>query len=90
MVTIVLALREDHMVDAYGKVRESRSGLEKLLEIIPGWSGYQERQNRRKADQVLRQTLAEKLAAQRRSLMWRRVSLSPTARSNLWTMWAAR
>ncbi len=56
------------MVDAYGKVRESRSGLEKLLEIIPGWSGYQERQNRRKADQVLRQTLAEKLAAQRRKL----------------------
>lgn len=56
------------MVDIYGKVQESRSGLEKLLSIIPGWSGYQERQNRRKADQIMRQTLAEKLAAQRRKL----------------------
>ncbi|MCX7681291.1 MAG: hypothetical protein N2508_04890 [Anaerolineae bacterium] len=56
------------MVDVYRKVQEGRSGLEKLLDIIPGWSGYQERQNRRKADQVLRQVLAEKLAAQRRKL----------------------
>ena len=56
------------MIDAYGKVQESRSGLEKLLDIIPGWNGYQERQNRRKADQVLRQTLAEKLSTQRRKL----------------------
>jgi len=56
------------MVDTYGKVEDSRTGLEKLLDIIPGWGGYQERQNRRKADQVLRQTLAERLAAQRRNL----------------------
>lgn len=56
------------MVDTYGKVQDSRTGLEKLLDIIPGWGGYQERQNRRKADQVLRQTLAEKLTAQRRNL----------------------
>jgi hypothetical protein len=56
------------MVDTYGKVQDSRTGLEKLLDIIPGWGGYQERQNRRKADQVLRQTLAEKLSNQRRNL----------------------
>jgi hypothetical protein len=56
------------MVDTYGKVQDSRTGLEKLADVIPGWGGYQERQNRRKADQLLRQTLAEKLAAQRRSL----------------------
>jgi hypothetical protein len=56
------------MVDTYGKVQDSRTGLEKLADIIPGWGGYQERQNRRKADQLLRQTLAEKLAAQRRNL----------------------
>ncbi len=56
------------MVDSYGKVQESQSGLEKLLAKIPGWGGYQERQNRRKADQILRQTLAEKLAIQRRNL----------------------
>jgi hypothetical protein len=56
------------MVDTHGKVQESRTGLEKMLDIIPGWGGYQERQNRRKADQLLRQTLAEKLATQRRNL----------------------
>jgi hypothetical protein len=56
------------MTDTFGKVQESRTGLEKLLDIIPGWGGYQERQNRRKADQLLRQTLAEKLTAQRRNL----------------------
>lgn len=56
------------MVDSYGKVQDSRTGIEKMLDVIPGWGGYQERQNRRKADQVLRQTLAEKLAGQRRNL----------------------
>ena len=56
------------MGDVYDKVRDSRTGLEKLLDFIPGWSGYQERQTRRKADQLLRQTLADKLADQRRRL----------------------
>ena len=56
------------MVDPLGKVEESKSGLEKLLEKIPGWGGYQERQSRRKADQLLRQTLADRLATQRRNL----------------------
>jgi len=56
------------MGDVYEKVKEERTGLEKLLDFIPGWSGYQERQTRRKADQLLRQTLAEKLADQRRRL----------------------
>jgi hypothetical protein len=56
------------MGDTFEKVKDSRSALEKLLDVIPGWGGYQERQNRRKADQVLRQTLAEKLADQRRKI----------------------
>jgi hypothetical protein len=56
------------MGDIFEKVKDSRFALEKLLDIIPGWGGYQERQNRRKADQVLRQTLAEKLLEQRRRL----------------------
>jgi multidrug efflux pump subunit AcrA (membrane-fusion protein) len=42
--------------------------LEKLLDIVPGWNGYQDRQTRRKADQVLRQQLASKLAQQRARL----------------------
>ena len=56
------------MGDIYEKVQDSRTGLEKLADVIPGWGGYQERQNRRKADQLLRQTLAEQLAGQRRNL----------------------
>jgi len=56
------------MGDIYEKVKDSRTALEKLTDFIPGWSGYQERQTRRKADQLLRQTLAEKLADQRRRL----------------------
>ncbi|MBE9506406.1 MAG: hypothetical protein IMY86_00015 [Chloroflexi bacterium] len=56
------------MGDIYEKVKDSRTALEKLTDFIPGWSGYQERQTRRKADQLLRQTLAEKLAAQRKRL----------------------
>lgn len=56
------------MGDIFTKVQEGRTGLEKLSSIIPGWSGYQDRQNRRKADQLLRKTLAEKLADQRRKL----------------------
>jgi len=56
------------MGDIYEKVSEGRTWLEKLTDFIPGWSGYQERQTRRKADQLLRQTLAAKLADQRRQL----------------------
>ncbi|MBN1814343.1 MAG: hypothetical protein JXA14_21060 [Anaerolineae bacterium] len=54
--------------DIFGKVKDSRNLLEKLGSIIPGWKGYQERQERRKADQLMRQTLAEKMAAQRKRL----------------------
>ena len=56
------------MGDIYEKVKDSRTALEKLTGFIPGWGGYQERQTRRKADQLLRQTLAEKLAGQRQRL----------------------
>ncbi len=56
------------MGDIYEKVKDSRTALEKLTGFIPGWGGYQERQTRRKADQLLRQTLAEKFAGQRQRL----------------------
>jgi len=56
------------MGDIYEKIKDSRTALEKLTNFIPGWGGYQERQTRRKADQLLRQTLAEKLAGQRQRL----------------------
>ena len=56
------------MGNAYEKVTEGQTALEKLLGKIPGWGGYQKRQNRRKADQVLRGALSTQLAAQRRRL----------------------
>ena len=54
--------------DIFEKVKGSRNLLEKLGSKIPLWKGYQERQERRKADQLMRQTLAEKMAAQRKRL----------------------
>jgi hypothetical protein len=54
--------------DIFGKVKDSRNIVEKLGSIIPGWKGYQERQERRSADQLMRQTLAEKMTAQRKKL----------------------
>ncbi len=56
------------MPDIYDKVEEGRTALEKLTDFIPGWKGYQERQTRRKADQVLRRTLAKQLGDQLRGL----------------------
>jgi hypothetical protein len=47
------------MGDIFEKVKDSRTLLEKLTDFIPGWGGYQERQTRRKADQAMRQTLAD-------------------------------
>ena len=54
--------------DIFEKVKEDRNLLEKLGSVIPGWKGYQERQERRSADQLMRQTLAEKMTAQRKRL----------------------
>ena len=54
--------------DIFEKVKGSRNLLEKLGSIIPVWKGYQERQERRNADQLMRQTLAEKMTAQRKRL----------------------
>jgi len=67
------------MGDIFEEVKDSRTALEKLLDIIPGWGGYQERQNRRKADQVLRQTLAESLESCARR--WPRVWLASAGSS---------
>ena len=56
------------MAEAFDKVQSGRSGIGKLLDIIPGWGGYQKKQTRRKADQAMRQVLAEKLTIQRKRL----------------------
>lgn len=56
------------MVDIYGKAEEQRNALQKVIDSIPGWGGYQKRQRRREADKLLRQMLADKLGEQRRRL----------------------
>ena len=56
------------MDDIYGKVEGERNALEKVIDSIPGWGGYQRRQKRREADRLLRETLARKLQEQRERL----------------------
>ncbi|MGD2104103.1 MAG: hypothetical protein PVJ55_03175 [Anaerolineae bacterium] len=56
------------MDDIYEKVESQRNALERLIDRIPGWSGYQERQKRRQADKLLRETLGTKLREQRQRL----------------------
>lgn len=56
------------MADIHDKIEQQYTPAEKVINAIPGWSGYQKRQKRRQADKLLRQTLADKLEAQRRRL----------------------
>lgn len=56
------------MDDIYGKVESERNALEKVIDSIPGWGGYQKRQKRREADRLLRETLARRLQEQRQRL----------------------
>jgi len=48
------------MSDFFEKVSEQVDPFKKLLSYIPGFSGYIERQNRRDADKVLRETVARR------------------------------
>lgn len=47
--------------DLYDKIQGESSGLGNLLSKIPGIDGYMERSRRRKADQILRTTIAARL-----------------------------
>ncbi len=48
------------MSDFFEKVKGYADPFEKLLSYIPGFSGYIERQNRRDADKLLRETVARR------------------------------
>ncbi|MGD2142870.1 MAG: hypothetical protein PVF54_00180 [Anaerolineae bacterium] len=56
------------MSDIFDQVEKHRNALEKVIDVIPGWTGYQKRQKRRQADKLLRETLAAKLGDQRRRM----------------------
>ncbi len=57
------------MSDLFDQVTSSQDVLTKLLAKIPGFNGYIERQNRRAADKLLRDTVAGKFEE-----IWRRIS----------------
>ncbi len=57
------------MSDMFDKVIDQQDLLRKLLSKIPGFSGYIERENRRSADKVIRDTIAARFEA-----IWKRIS----------------
>ena len=48
-------------MDFRDRIKRDPNGLEKLAEAIPGFSGYLEREQRRGADKLLREYLAEEI-----------------------------
>ena len=52
--------QEAHMSDFFEKVSGQIDPFKKLLSYVPGFSGYIERQNRRDADKILRDTVARR------------------------------
>ncbi len=48
------------MSDLFEKVTNAQDIFKKLASKIPGFSGYIERQNRRAADKLLRETVAQR------------------------------
>lgn len=57
------------MDDFFRKVTTMQDPFKKLASYIPGFSGYVERQNRRDADKILRDTVARRFEEQ-----WKRAS----------------
>jgi hypothetical protein len=57
------------MSDLFDRVTSQQDVLKKLLAKIPGFKGYIERVDRRSADKLLRETVADKFQSQ-----WQRIS----------------
>jgi len=57
------------MSDFLGKIVDERGGLEKLVGAIPGYKGYKDKEMRREADKLLRETLGRQFEAQ-----WQRLA----------------
>lgn len=57
------------MSDIVGRVNEEQDFFKKILNKIPGFSGYVERQTRRTADKLLRDTIADHF-----EVLWQRIS----------------
>jgi len=61
------------MSDLFDKVTGDQDVFKKLASKIPGFNGYIERQNRRAADKILRETVADRYED-----LWKRVSALQT------------
>lgn len=57
------------MSDVFDRVTDAQDFFKKILGKIPGFKGYIERQNRRAADKLLRETIADRFEA-----AWQRIS----------------
>lgn len=57
------------MSDLFERVTAEQDIFKKILSKVPGFSGYIERQNRRNADKLLRETVANRFTEQ-----WQRIS----------------
>ncbi len=56
------------MEDLRGTVSDARGSLEKLVNAIPGYRGYKEKEMRREADKLLRMHLSRRFEEQRTKL----------------------
>ena len=52
------------MADYYDKIKDSRGLLGKIASVIPGFSGYMNRETRRDADKMMRETIANRYSEQ--------------------------
>jgi hypothetical protein len=59
----------DTMSDLLGRIREEQDIFGKLLGKLPGFNGYFDREQRRSADKLLRETVAARYEE-----LWRRIS----------------
>ena len=59
----------ENMSDILGRIREDQDVFGKLLAKLPGFNGYFDREQRRAADKLLRESVAQRYEEQ-----WRRIS----------------
>jgi len=57
------------MSDLFDRVMKDQNALQSLLAKIPGFKGYTQRTNRREADKMIRESLADRFEEQ-----WKRIS----------------
>ena len=57
------------MTDMYQNVSDQMDPLTRLVSMVPGFSGYVKRENRRAADKLMREAIANRFEEQ-----WKRIS----------------